>query len=136
MKRILLDESLADKLGDDAWHGVAWCYENELPEKPLATYKKLSLPTFAREMTLLAAHFNRDISDPLMEKYFAIVSERLSEEKFLEAANAAYGEDLHWAKLIAFLVNFHQNQAVPAQEAYKPFTADAIAIHVEKAMNK
>ena len=116
---VVLDPTLAEHLGKPHWHGEAWAYADELPKQELALRKPLELTTFIREMALLCEHFRREeLSEPLTQKYFAIVSEKLNEEQFLEAVKAAYTAELHWAKLISFLVNFHLEQQVPAQAAY------------------
>ena len=118
-KKIILDETLTQYVNHEAWHGIAWVYEDEQPAQPITRYEPLEFITFAREMSLLAEHFNkREMSDPLKKRYFEVLSKKLNKQAFLEAVEAAYSTDLYWAQLIPFLLNHQSQQQKPAAASF------------------
>lgn len=108
-------------VGKAAWKGVVWQFTDELPEAPSALERRqgVQMQTFVREMALLAEHFGRDKpSDPLIERYFELVSENLTEPQFVQAAKAALTADLYWSQLIGYLIGHPVSRHIPAQVAY------------------
>lgn len=119
-KMICLDDLLSEHVGKPAWHMEAWCYENEMPETEIVKYEPLDLPTFATEMSLLAEHFNKsELSKPLIDRYFQIVSAKLNRQKFLEAVEAVYSKSLYWSQVINAITTHHESNHVPSQASYQ-----------------
>jgi hypothetical protein len=52
--------------------------------------------TFAREMALLQERFNRELSDPILERYRETLSRHLTTEEFVLAARLAFDTETFW----------------------------------------
>jgi hypothetical protein len=120
---IILDHNADKKThGLDAWQGITWDYpENVRNTQELAKPEPLKKETFLREFSLLMEHTNRkEPSTPLLQKYFGIISAKLTEQRFLSACEAVYTQEkLYSSDLIAFLCNYHVNERVTNAAAYQ-----------------
>jgi hypothetical protein len=58
---------------------------------------------FGREMTLLADRFNRDISKPVIARYFEFLNAHLATDEFVAAARVVFDHDQFWPAPVRFL---------------------------------
>ena len=125
-------------LGSLDWQGITWDYpENVRNTQELAKPNPLTLEVFAREYTLILEHLGRKKpSDPLLRKYFDILSAQLTEKRFLSACEAVYTtEKLYPSDLVAFLANYHKNTRETnsaAYQAYEPVVLDDLSVSTVK----
>jgi hypothetical protein len=69
----------------------------------------LDRATFTREMLLLAERFGRDISNPVMLRYYDTLRSRLTTEEFERAARIVFDHDAFWPAPIRFVYAVHGN---------------------------
>ena len=80
---------------------------------------------FGREMALLSERFNRQVSKPVMARYFETLNASLSTEQFEAAARTIFDHDTFWPAPVRFLEIAGVDPSSEAEAAWELALAEA-----------
>ena len=75
--------------------------------------------TFGREMALLSDRFNRQVSKPVMARYYETLSATLTTEQFETAARVVFDQDTFWPSPARFLEAAGRDRKSEAEAAWE-----------------